>query len=180
MADYTKREMRNVERGEHLARLQNARYTLFPNDYDPQLTFRGLTVQQAVHKLEQLASAKVFLYRAADGLWGYGVETPVVQRFLGTSSGGKMKFSMRSTTGDAEKARIELGHMIVLGGIGCFRGLPNLTFEANLKKLRSFVSLPAMAPADQFNAAKDQLLPRDLMNLGLYGTRMRENILRAR
>lgn len=179
MADYTKREMRKRDLGEQLARLRNERYTVFHNDYDPHLTVKGLTMEKAVRLMQERAGTTIFLWRSGNR-WGLGENRPIVRKTLGADEGGKAHYQIFSTSADRDVARIELGHQAVLYGLGCFRGLPNLTFDENLLRLRQFLSLPRMAPAADYEAAKSQCLPRDLMNLGLYGSRMQQNILRAR
>lgn len=179
MANYTKKLERQRDAAEFGASMGNTRYTLFPNDFDPKLTVHGFTMEKAVRQLEEWSGKKVFLYRLADGHWGHGTNEPVVPKFMGPSSGGKIRFSHRSRSADVGEARREFGHGVILSGLGCFRGMHTIDFAKHLRTLKAFVQLDRMAPSEVYMAAKAKCWPRDVENLNIL-PRMARNVIEAR
>src|SRR5476649_2054672 len=151
MGNYLKRDQRAADMRETAARATDARYTIFPNDFDPMLRTPNLTLGQAIRVLQSQTGCKVFFQRSVRGLT-VGFRIPHDASQIAPTAGSVM-LNIVSQKSEVVEAKKELVLACILGGVGGFRGLPNPVFRRHLRNLRLLVSLDPLSPAEVWNKA---------------------------
>jgi len=159
----------------HRRELEENGFTVFRFDLAPAFTRRHLSLGDAFRYLKKCTRFNVTFWRCPVRGLGVKLHSPPEPRTH--DSGFTCTVLHFSALPDEAEAKRQLVLDVLLYGIDLFRGLPNKTFKEQTDIIKTLLTAPVGAPAEEYLALKAKLFPCFQEALRTHQANLRRNLL---